>query len=169
MCAAWERSHREMGYLARHQVVALSPPPAPTSLALGGPTGPAPGMYVAPARSTGCPVHAGEPFSVFCQQGNAATTCRHCCLLDDPTHRRSVLNGAATEMPPPALNGSADLGGLSYLEKVAETEAVQLRVAAKNAENAPKSKVARCRKMGKAGTGWPKKSKPLSRIIIKSY
>lgn len=135
ICAACERSHREMGYFARHQVVALSPPPlAPTSLTVGGPARPAPGMDVAPARSTGCPVHAGEPLSVFCHQCNAAM-CRRCGLLDDPTHRRSVLNGAATEPTPPALNGSADVGGLSYLEKVAETKAAQLRVAAKNVEN----------------------------------
>ena len=62
--------------------------------------------------------------------------CRTCCVLDDPTHRRSVLTNAnTTELTSPTI-GAADLGGLAYLEKIAETKASQLKVAAKNVENA---------------------------------
>ena len=128
ICASCERSHREMGYFARHRVVGLSPPPTTSSLVVGGPA--RAGVEVAMARSAGCPVHHNEPLAFFCHPCNAAM-CRHCCMLDDPTHRRSVLANTNT----PDLTTSADLGGLSYLEKIAETKAAQLKVAAKNVEN----------------------------------
>jgi len=138
ICASCERSHREMAYFSRHHVVALTPPPPPlpaSSLAVGGPARPAPGVDVSTTRSTGgCPVHSGDPLSFFCHQCNAAM-CRHCCMLDDPTHRRSLLNPSTPELTT-RLNGAADLGGLSYLEKIAETKATQLKVASKNVENA---------------------------------
>jgi len=132
ICASCERSHREMAYFSRHRVVPLTPPPAgpgTSSLAVGG-----------PARSTataGCPVHPGECLSFFCHQCQAAM-CRQCCLVDDPTHRRSLLNGAdplTGTTTRASLNGTApthvdqhQLGGLSYLEKIAETKAAQLKV-----------------------------------------
>lgn len=136
ICASCERSHREMGYFSRHQVVALSPPLPTSSLAVGGPTRPTPGMELAASRAAGCcPVHANEPLAYFCHHCNTAM-CRHCCLLDDSTHRRTLLvNTNAPELSTPAVNG-LDVGGLSYLEKIAETKAAQLRVAAKNVENA---------------------------------
>jgi len=126
-----------MGYFSRHRVVPLSPlMPATPSLAVGGPVRPAAGVDVAAGRSSGCPIHAGEPLAFFCQQCNAPL-CRRCCVVHDPGHRRTMLAnaGGALELTTPAVNG-ADVGGLSYLEKVAETKAAQLRVAAKNVENA---------------------------------
>ena len=136
ICASCERSHREMGYFSRHRVVALSPaPPTSKSLAVGGPARPAPVAEVAVTRSGGCPVHPSEPLAFFCHQCNAAM-CRHCCVLDDPTHRRSQLTSTNNAPELTTLASSADLGGLSYLEKIAETKAAQLKVAAKNVENA---------------------------------
>jgi len=141
ICAACERSHREMGYFARHRVVALTPLPpqsTPSSLAVGGPSRPAAGFDAVATRSAGvCPLHPSESLAFFCHQCNAAM-CRHCCVLDDPTHRRSILastNIAAAEPRSTLVNGT-DSGGLSYLEKVAETKAAELKVAAKNVENA---------------------------------
>ena len=136
ICASCERSHREMAYFSRHRVVALTPPPPPTtsSLAVGGPARPAPGVDVPATRTTGCPVHPGDPLAFFCHQCNAAM-CRHCCMLDDPTHRRSLLNPNGPDPITTRING-ADLGGLWYLEKIAETKAAQLKVASKNVENA---------------------------------
>jgi len=132
ICASCESSHREMGYFARHHVVALSPSPPASSLAVGGPARSAPGPEVAVARSGSCLVHPTEPLAFFCHQCNAAM-CRHCCLLDDSTHRRSLLTNA-TELTTSA--SSSNVGGLSYLEKVAERKAAYLKEAAKNVENA---------------------------------
>jgi len=135
ICASCERSHREMGYFARHRVVALSPPAPASSLAVGGPARPVAAVEAAVSRSAGCPVHPSEPLAFFCHQCSAAM-CRTCCVLDDPTHRRSVLTNANTaELTTPAIS-AADFGGLAYLEKIAETKAAQLKVASKNVENA---------------------------------
>jgi len=118
-----------MAYFSRHRVVALSPPASTASLAVGGPARPGPPGVE--ARSGGCSVHPSEPLTFFCHQCSAAM-CRTCCVLDDPTHRRSVLTNTS---PPDLTPGSADLSGLSYLQKIAETKAAQLKVAAKNVEN----------------------------------
>ena len=146
ICASCERSHREMGYFSRHRVVALTPPPHPpppatSSLAVGGPVRPGPGLDASAGAVSRCPVHAGEPLAVFCHQCTAAL-CRRCCVVHDPSHRRTLLTGGVTggtldQLTTSAVvSSTADVGGLSYLEKVAETKAAQLRVAAKNVENA---------------------------------
>jgi len=137
ICASCERSHREMGYFSRHRVVSLSPlTPATSSRAVGGPIRLTAGVDVAASRSgAGCPIHAGEPLAFFCHQCNA-TLCRRCSVVHDPGHRRTLLTNAGTlELTMPLVNG-ADMGGLPYLEKIADTKAAQLRVAAKNVENA---------------------------------
>ena len=113
ICASCERSHREMAYFSRHHVLPLTPA-ASSSLAVGGPVRAA-AVDLAAGR---CAVHAGEPLSVFCHPCRQQL-CRRCSAVHDPGHRQTLLNGTATvELTTPPVNGAADVGGLSYLEKV---------------------------------------------------
>lgn len=147
ICASCERSHREMAYFSRHRVLPLTPPPLPpasgttSSLAVGGPARASGSAGDRSGSTVSCPVHAGEHLSFYCHQC-AASVCRQCCLADDPTHRRSVLNnGGSPGAAAPGINGTVQMdnlgglsdplaggGGLSYLEKIAETKAAQLKV-----------------------------------------